>query len=62
MRFVVTEYIRKFMKVADDWQNVEVEKKYKVDNWDDLMNLLGTLIDFTDNAIKFEVKKEDDDE
>lgn len=62
MKFKVTEYIKKFMKVGDDYQHVEVEKTYTAKNWDDLQNLLMTLIDFADGPTKFEVKKEVEDE
>lgn len=58
MKFKVTEFIKKYMKVGDDYQYVEVEKYYTADNWDDLQNLLMTLIDFSDRSIRFEVKKE----
>jgi hypothetical protein len=50
------------MKVGDDYQYVEVEKYYTVNNWDDLQNLLMTLIDYSDVSIRFEVKKEAPDE
>ena len=62
MKFKVTEFFKKFVKVGDDYQNVEVEKYYTVDNWDDLQNLLMTLIDYSDVSIRFEVKKEVPDE
>lgn len=56
-RFEVIQYIKKFMKVGDDWNNVEVETEYGVDNWDDLQNLLMTLIDFGKGDITFKVRK-----
>ena len=58
MTFKVTEFIKKYMKVGDDYQYVEAEKYYTADTWDDLQNLLMTLIDFSDVSIRFEVKKE----
>lgn len=58
MKFKVTEFIKKYMKVGDDYQYVEVEKNYTADTWDDLQNLLMTLIDFSDRSIRFEVTKE----
>lgn len=58
MKFKITEFIKKYMKVGDDYQYVEVEKYYTVNNWDDLQNLLMTLIDYSDVSIRFEVKKE----
>lgn len=62
MKFTVTEYIRKWMKVGDDYQYVDVEKKYHANTWDDLQNLLGTLIDFAEGSIKFKIDKEGEDE
>ena len=62
MKFTVTEFIKKYMKIGDDYQYVEVEKKYSVNNWDDLQNMLMSLIDFSDGPIKLEVRKEAVDE
>ena len=57
IRFEVTQYIRKFMKVGDDYDYVDVENDYVVNNWDDLQSLLLTLIDFGKDETKFSVKK-----
>jgi len=62
MKFTVIEFIKKHMKVGDDYQYVEVEKKYSVNDWDNLQNMLMSLIDFSDGPIKFEVRKEAVDE
>ena len=62
MKFTVIEFIKKYMKIGDDYQYVEVEKKYSVNNWDVLQNMLMSLIDFSDGPIKFEVRKEAVDE
>ena len=62
MEFKVTEFIKKYMKVGDEYQYVEVEKHYTANNWDDLQNMLMSLIDFSDGPIKFEVRKEAVDE
>ena len=62
MKFKITEFIKKYLKVGDEYQSVEVDKHYTVDNWDDLQNLLMTLIDYSDVSIRFEVKKEAEDE
>ena len=64
MKFKVTEFIRDYVKVNEegkyDW--IEVKKKYTANTWDDLTNLIMSMIDFTDGPIKFEVKKEAEDE
>lgn len=64
MKFTVTEFIRDYVKVndEDEYHWVEMKKKYTVKNWDDLQNILMMLIDFSDGTIKFEVRKEADDE
>lgn len=64
MKFKVTEFIRDYVKVNEegkyDW--TEATKKYTATTWDDLTNLLISMVDFTDGPIKFEVRKEEDDE
>ena len=61
MKFKVTEYIRKYARVGDKYDWVEVEKYYYPNTWDDLQNLLGTLIDYADDPIKFEVRKREEE-
>ena len=64
MKFTVTEFIRDYVKTNDEGEYnwIEVRKKYTVNAWDDLTNLLMSMIDFSDGPIKFEVKKEGVDE
>lgn len=64
MKFEVSEFIRdsKYTDVGNDYIRIEVEKKYTVSTWDDLQNLLMTIIDFSNGSVKFEVRKEAADE
>ena len=57
MRFYVTQYIPDYIKVGDEWRHVEVQNKFIINNYDDLQNLLLTLIDFGGGKLKFEVTK-----
>ena len=57
-KYIVTQYVRDYIKVGDEWRNVEVECKYECENWDDFENLLLTLISNKDD-IKFRVKTEE---
>lgn len=59
MKFRVTQYIRDYVKVGDEYRHVEVENDYEVDNYDDLQNLLLTLIACSAKDIKFKVVKEE---
>lgn len=58
MSFTLIEFINDYVRVNDKYENVTIEKKYEMDSWDDLQNLLLTLIDFSTKTIKFEVRKE----
>ena len=57
-KYIVTQYVRDYIKVGDEWRNVEVECKYESYNWDDFENLLLTLISNKDD-ITFRVKTEE---
>ena len=59
MVFKVKQFIKDYVKVGDEWRHIEVENKYTVNNYDDLQNLLLTLIDFGDGNLKFEITKEE---
>lgn len=57
-KFKVTQFVRDYIKVGDEYRHVEAESKYEVNNYDDLQSLLLTLIDFGADRVKFEVRKE----
>ena len=57
-KYTITQYVRDYVKIGDEWRNVEVECKYECFNWDDLENLLMTLI-CNKNDIKFRVRTEE---
>ena len=57
-KYTITQYVRDYVKIGDEWRNVEVECKYECFNWDDLENLLLTLI-CNKNDIKFRVRTEE---
>lgn len=64
-KFTLIEKIRDYVRIdGDEWKHVDVEKKYVVNNYDDLQNLFLTLVDFTEDGktLRFEVKKETFDE
>lgn len=59
MKFYVTQFLSDFVRVDDQYKTVEVKNKFVVNNYDDLTNLLLTLIDFGDGKLKFEITKEE---
>lgn len=58
IKFRITHYVPGCAKVDDEYKYVEVENDYEVSNYDDLQNLLLTLIDFATGSVKFKVDKE----
>ena len=61
-RFTVTQFVKDFTQVGEEYKTIEARNKFVVDNFDDLQNLLMTLIDFNKGSIKFEVDKEEVEE
>lgn len=57
-KFTLTEIIKEFTHIEDKYGTVEVKKEYVVYNYDDLQNLILTLVDFGPDTMQFEIKKE----
>ena len=63
-KFTLTEIIREYTHIKEEYGYVDVKKVYVCYNFDDLQNLFLTLVDFTedDKTLKVEIKKETFDE
>ena len=59
IRFEVTQFFNVYAKFDDEWKHSEGQINYTVGNWDNLQNLLMTLIDFGDDETKFRVRKQE---
>ena len=59
LEFTVREYIPDYVEVGDEYKRIEAEKIYKVYNYDDLQNLLMTIIDFSKDDVKFKVARKE---
>ena len=42
-----------------EWPRVEAAFRYEANNYDDLQNLLLTIIDFSEDTVKLEISKEE---
>ena len=58
MKFTLTEFIKEWARIDDKYGYVEVKKVYECNNYDDLQNMFLTLVDFSTDTLKFEIKKE----
>lgn len=57
MAFKLTEIIRDFVHIKEEYGYVDIRKTYEVSNYDDLQNLFLTLVDFSSGKLAFEVEK-----
>ena len=62
IKFKVTQFVKEYMQVGEEWQYVEVRKKYECSTYDDLTNLLLTLTECSIGSIKVEITKEEVEE
>lgn len=65
MRFKVYQFVKEYVqKTEEEWGYVEVRQKYTCHNYDDLQNLLLTIIENSTGSVKFQIEKEEveDDE
>lgn len=58
MKFTLTEFIKEWARIKEEYGYVEVKKVYECGNYDDLQNLFLTLVDFSTDTLKIEIKKE----
>ncbi len=58
-KFTLTEIIRDFTHIKEEYGYVEVRKVYECSNYDDLQNIFLTLVDFSSGPLKFEITKEE---
>ena len=61
MRFKITQYITDYINVDGEYKNVEVQNKYECGNFDDLQDLIMTIVDHSSKDVKFNIKKEEDE-
>lgn len=62
IRFDVKQTVRDYVKVGDEYKNVDVEQRYRCETFEDLKELLLTLVDYSTGTVKFSVSKEEVDD
>ena len=56
MKYKVTLFMNKYMKVGEEWQEVDAKRTFTFNNWDDVQNLIGYLVEGASGAVKFEIE------
>ena len=59
MKFKVTQHIKDCIKIEDEYRHIEAAIPYSCETFDDLKELLLTIIDYSDKPIAFEIEKEE---
>ena len=57
-QYTVTQYVSDYVRVGDEFRHVEIECQYVCHSFDDLENLLMTLI-YNKVDVKFRVRTEE---
>lgn len=57
MRFRLTETIKDFVHIKEEYGYVEVKKTYECSTYDDLQNIFLTLVDYSTDKLRLEVEK-----
>lgn len=62
IKFDVRMVVPTYTKVGDEYQTIEATKKFVLHNYDDLQNLLLTLIESSYDTLKLSIDKEEVDD
>lgn len=57
MRFRLTETIKDFVHIKEEYGYVEVKKTYECGTYDDLQDIFLTLVDYSTGKLRLEVEK-----
>lgn len=56
MKYTVTLMMSRYLKVGEEWQDVDVKRAFTFTSWDDVQNLIGYLAEGASGSVKFEIE------
>lgn len=56
MKYTLTLMMSRYIKVGEEWQDVDVKRTFAFNNWDDVQNLIGYLVEGAKGSVKFEIE------
>ena len=56
-KYEIKVYMSQYLKVGDEWQTVDVSRKFSFKNWDDVQNFIAYLVEGAVGWVKFEVRE-----
>lgn len=57
-RFTVNQKVESYTHIDGDYKKAEVKQTFTCGTFDDLQNLVGTLVDFSTEPVRLEISKE----
>lgn len=58
MKYEVTLFMNKYVKVGEEWQDVDVKRTFTFNSWDDVQLFIGYLVEGAKGAVKVEIAAE----
>lgn len=63
MKFKITQYVSGYTRIGDEYKQAELEAHYSCKNWDDMQNLMATIIEASDKpSTLFKVERIEEEE
>lgn len=56
MKYTITLFMSRYLKVGEEWQDVDVKRAFTFNSWDDVQNFIGYLVEGASGAVKFEIQ------
>ena len=57
MKYKVRLFMSNYVKVGDEYQDVDTSRTFKFKEWDDVQNFIGYMVEGADGAVKFEIEQ-----
>lgn len=57
MKYTVTLIMTKYLKVGEEWQDVDVKRTFTFARRENVQNFIGYMVEGANGAVKFEIEK-----
>lgn len=62
MKYTVTLIMTRYLKVGEEWQDVDVKRTFTFTSWDVVRELIRYLVEGASGAVKFEIEASKEEE
>lgn len=57
-KFTVTQKVEGYTPITEEYKRIEVEQNFECGTFDELQNLILTLVDYATKPVRVEIRKE----